>query len=69
MLDVKNSTEYEFCNGMQGKFPGGFAIKAVVDEGNEASIKIADVLIGNEKAIFNKDIERNVHTFLHHFEL
>ncbi|HCF3690268.1 TPA: hypothetical protein NID02_001580 [Pseudomonas aeruginosa] len=59
----------EFCNGMQGKFPGGFAIEAVVDEGNEASIRIANGLLGNEEIIFNEDTGKNVHTFLRHFEL
>ena len=59
----------EFCNGMQDKLSDGFAIEAVVDEGNEASIKIAESLIGNEKVIFNKDTGKNVHTFLRHFEL
>jgi RimJ/RimL family protein N-acetyltransferase len=59
----------EFCNGMQGKLPGGFAIEAVVDEGNEASIKISEALIGNEEVIFNNDTGKNVHTFLRHFDL
>lgn len=59
----------EFCNGLQGKLPGGFMIEAVVDENNPASIKIAEALIGNEEIILNKETGSNVHTYLKHFEL
>lgn len=59
----------EFCNGMQGKLSSGFAVEAVIDEGNEGSIKIANGLIGNEEIIFNHDTGKNVHTFLRHFDL
>ena len=57
----------EFTNGMKGKFQSGYAIEAIVDDGNEASKKIASSLLGGEKVLFNKETGRNVHSFLKMF--
>lgn len=57
----------EFTSGMKGKLQSGFAIEAIVDDGNEASKKIARSLLGGEEVIFNKETGRNVHSFLKRF--
>lgn len=58
----------EFASGMKGKMTKGFFIEAVVDEGNEASKKIARAILGNEEVIFNKATGSNVHSFLRQFD-
>lgn len=63
---IKTATKAmtEFVGGMLPKSENGFFIEAVVDEGNEASIKIARNLIGNEEIIFNKATGANVYRYL-----
>ena len=57
----------EFTNGMKGRLANGFFVEAAVDEGNEASKKIAKSLLGNEEVIFNNDTSLNVHSFIKRF--
>ncbi|BBQ10981.1 MULTISPECIES: GNAT family N-acetyltransferase [Stenotrophomonas] len=57
----------EFTNGMQGKLKSGYVIEAVVDEGNDASLKIARKILGGEKVLPNPAIGKNTHSFLRVF--
>lgn len=57
----------EFTNGMQGKLGSGYVIEAVVDEDNEASLKIARKLLSGEKVLPNPATGKNVHSFLRVF--
>lgn len=57
----------EFTSGMKGILKAGFFVEAVVEEGNEASKKIARELLGNEKVIINKVTGAHVHNFLKRF--
>lgn len=57
----------EFANGMEGMLPNGFIIEAIVDQGNEPSIKIAQSLIGEEEIIIDKSSGKKIHNFLKHF--
>lgn len=64
---VATKSLMEFTNGMQGKLENGYVIEAIVDEGNEASLKIARQLLGGEKILPNPAIGKNTHSFLRFF--
>ena len=66
-LTIAVKSLLEFTNGMQGRFKNGYAIEAVVDEGNEASLKIARAVLADEKVIPNPHTGINVHSFLRFF--
>lgn len=57
----------EFTSGMERNAQSRYAIEAIVDDGNDASIKIARSLLGGEKVILNKETGRNAHSFLRVF--
>ena len=57
----------EFTNGMKGKLDRGYAIEAVVDQGNDASLKIARAVLGGEKVLPSKGANTKVHSFLKEF--
>lgn len=54
----------EFTNGMKGKLDRGYAIEAVVDQGNDASLKIARAVLGGEEGFAKcKNSNTKVHSF------
>lgn len=57
----------EFTSGMKGKIKHDYVIEAVVDKGNEASLKIARAVLGGEEVIVNKATNTTVHSFLKKF--
>lgn len=66
-LAIAAKSLMEFTNGMKGKLAHGYAIEVVVDEGNEASLKIARAVLGGEEVLPNKVANTNVHSFLKKF--
>jgi hypothetical protein len=66
-LAVAAKSLMEFTAGMKGKLKHGYAVEAVVDEGNEASLKIAKAILGGEKVLLNRASNTNVHSFLKRF--
>lgn len=62
-LSIVAKSLMEFTSGMKGKTQG-YAIEAVVDEENEASLKIARKALGNEKRILKDSAGHYVHNFL-----
>lgn len=57
----------EFTAGMKNKFDHGYTIEAIVDEGNEASAKIARTVLGGEEVSLNKKSNLKSHSFLKRF--
>lgn len=66
-LAIAAKSLIEFTNGMKGKLAHGYAIEAVVDQGNEASLNIARSVLGGEKVLPGKGGNRKVHSFLKEF--
>lgn len=57
----------EFTSGLGKVLPMGFYIEAIVDADNEPSIRIAQLLLGGEEVLLNKQTGKNVHSFLKKF--
>lgn len=66
-LAIAAKSLMEFTNGMRGKLANGYAIEAVVDQGNEASLKIARTVLGGEEVLPKKVGNTTVHSFLKQF--